>query len=212
MPNWVNASVFYHIYPLGFCGAPEYNDGQVVHRLDKLADWIPHLKKLRVNALYIGPLFEASRHGYDTKDYYKVDQRLGDNTSFKALCSKLHANGIRVVLDGVFNHVGREFWAFKDVQEKREASPYCGWFQNLHFNACSPAGDPFWYEGWNGHYDLVKLNLKHPDVVGHLLGAVEMWMDEFHIDGLRLDAADCVDPDFSASFAASAKQKILISG
>lgn len=120
MPNWVNASVFYHIYPLGFCGAPEYNDGQVVHRLDKLADWIPHLKKLRVNALYIGPLFEASRHGYDTKDYYKVDQRLGDNTSFKALCSKLHANGIRVVLDGVFNHVGREFWAFKDVQEKEK--------------------------------------------------------------------------------------------
>ena len=207
MPNWVNASVFYHIYPLGFCGAPEYNDGQVIRRLDKLADWIPHLKKLQVNALYIGPLFEASRHGYDTRDYYKVDQRLGDNTSFKALCSQLHANGIRVVLDGVFNHVGREFWAFKDVQEKREASPCCGWFQNLHFNACSPAGDPFWYEGWNGHYDLVKLNLKHPDVIRHLLGAVEMWMNEFHIDGLRLDAADCVDPDFFRQLHSFCKAK-----
>lgn len=123
MGNWVNESVFYHIYPLGFCGAPEYNDGQVEYRLDKLSEWIPHLKELGVNALYIGPLFDSSRHGYDTKDYYKIDTRLGDNASFKRLCGELHENGIRIILDGVFNHVGREFWAFRDVQEKREASP-----------------------------------------------------------------------------------------
>lgn len=196
MSNWVNESVFYHVYPLGFCGAPEYNDCKVEYRLDKLSQWIPHLKALQVNALYIGPLFDSSKHGYDTKDYYKIDTRLGDNNSFKALCKELHDNGIRVILDGVFNHVGREFWAFKDVQEKRESSPYCGWFQNLNFGGGSPLGDPFWYEGWSGHYDLVKLNLKNPEVVSHLLGAVEMWINEFGIDGLRLDAADCIDPDF----------------
>lgn len=194
--SWVNKSVFYHIYPLGFCGAPEFNDGKQSYRLDKLTQWIPHLKELGVNAVYLGPLFESSKHGYDTKDYYKVDVRLGDNESFKHICSELHKNGIRIVLDGVFNHVGRDFWAFKDVQKNGEGSPYCGWFQNLNFGGGSPMGDPFWYEGWGGHYDLVKLNLKNPDVVNHLLGAVGSWMDEFDIDGLRLDAADCVDLDF----------------
>lgn len=207
MGNWVNESVFYHIYPLGFCGAPEYNEGKLEYRLDKLSEWIPHLKELGVNALYIGPLFDSSRHGYDTKDYYKIDTRLGDNASFKKLCEQLHENGIRVILDGVFNHVGREFWAFRDVQEKREASPYCGWFQNLNFGGSSPMGDPFWYEGWSGHYDLVKLNLRNPEVTNHLLGAIEMWMDEFGIDGLRLDVADCIEPDFFRTLRGFCKNK-----
>lgn len=195
--SWVDDAVFYHIYPLGFCGAPEYNDfGPAVPRLDKLHDWIGHLKELGVNALYLGPVFQSAKHGYDTADYYQVDGRLGDNDSFAALCDALHAAGIRIVLDGVFNHVGRAFWAFKDVQEKGQASPYCSWFQGLNFGGPSPMGDPFWYEAWQGHYELVKLDLRHPDVVAHLLGAVGMWMDCFHIDGLRLDAADCVGFDF----------------
>lgn len=196
MTNWVNKSIFYHIYPLGFCGAPEYNNGATNYRLDKIKDWIPHLKELNINAIYFGPLFESTKHGYDTKDYYKIDCRLGDNESFKRICDELHKNGIKIVLDGVFNHVGRDFWAFKDVQQKRERSEYCNWFQNLNFGGNSPMGDPFWYEGWSGHYDLVKLNLQNPKVVEHLLGAVEMWIDEFGIDGLRLDAADCVDLGF----------------
>lgn len=196
MTSWVNKSIFYHIYPLGFCGAPEYNDGNKAYRLDKIKEWIPHLKELKINAIYLGPLFEATKHGYDTKDYYKVDCRLGDNDSFKKICDELHKNGIRIVLDGVFNHVGRDFWAFKDVQNKRNNSEYCNWFQNLNFGGNSPMGDPFWYEGWSGHYDLVKLNLQNPKVVEHLLGAVGMWIDEFGIDGLRLDAADCVDLGF----------------
>ncbi len=196
MSNWVNKSIFYHIYPLGFCGAPEYNDGATVYRLDKINDWIGHLKELNINAIYFGPVFESTKHGYDTKDYYKIDCRLGNNESFKKICDTLHKNGIKIVLDGVFNHVGRDFWAFKDVQQKRESSEYCGWFQNLNFGGNSPMGDPFWYEGWSGHYDLVKLNLQNPKVVEHLLGAVGMWIDEFGIDGLRLDAADCVDLGF----------------
>lgn len=196
MNSWVNRSIFYHIYPLGMFGAPEYNDEKQAYRMDELEHWIPHLKELGVNALYIGPLFSSSKHGYDTKDYYEIDCRLGDNTSFKRLCNLLHQNDIRIVLDGVFNHVGREFWAFKDVQQNGANSPYCSWFQNLNFNGNSPMGDAFWYEGWGGYYDLVKLNLKNPDVVNHLLGAVGTWMNEFDIDGLRLDAADCVDLDF----------------
>ena len=197
MDHWVTNAVFYHIYPLGFCGAPEYNPGgAAVPRLDKLADWIPHLKKLGVNTLYLGPVCQSVKHGYDTSDYNEIDCRLGDNASFAALCDALHANGIRVVMDGVFNHVGRDFWAFQDVQEHGQGSRYCSWFQNLNFGGGSPMGDPFWYEAWQGHYELVKLNLRNPEVVRHLLDAVGGWMDRFHIDGLRLDAADCVDMDF----------------
>lgn len=196
MSQWINNSVFYHIYPLGFCGCPEFNDGNTEYRLDKLKDWIPHLKEMGINALYLGPVFQSLKHGYDTSDYYRIDCRLGDNESFKRICKELHDNGIRIVLDGVFNHVGRDFWAFKDVQKYGSNSQYCGWFQNLSFNGRSPFDDPFWYEGWSGHYDLVKLNLSNQAVVDHLIGAVSMWIDEFGIDGLRLDAADCIEPNF----------------
>ena len=194
--SYINESIIYNIYPLGFCGAPRENDGQLNYRLDKIYDCIDHFKKLGVNAIVFNPLFESSRHGYDTIDYRKVDCRLGDNASFKKICETLRENGIRIILDGVFNHVGRDFFAFKDVQQKKWDSPYCGWFQNLHFNGQSPYGDPFWYEGWAGHYDLVKLNLQNEDVVNYLLGSAEFWIDEFGIDGLRLDAADVIDVNF----------------
>lgn len=207
MSQWIKNSVFYHIYPLGFCGCPEYNDGKVEYRLDKLIDWIPHLKEMGMNAVYLGPVFQSKKHGYDTSDYYNVDCRLGDNESFKRICDELHANGIRVVLDGVFNHVGRDFWAFKDVQKNGQCSPYCGWFQNLNFGGRSPYNDPFWYEGWSGCYDLVKLNLNNQDVVDHLIGAVGRWMDEFKIDGLRLDAADCIEPNFFRTLRRFCKEK-----
>ena len=195
--GWVEESVFYHIYPLGFCGAPmENKSGTAKNRLQKLESWIPHLKGMGVNALYLGPVFESEAHGYDTRDYRVIDRRLGTNAMLKKLVQKLHENGIRVVLDGVFNHVGRSFWAFRDVLENGEGSRYCGWFANLRFGGQSPYGDRFIYEGWQGHYNLVKLNLKNQEVVAHLLEAVGMWMDEFGIDGLRLDAADCVDIGF----------------
>lgn len=143
MSHWVNQSVFYHIYPLGFCGAPEYNPGGApVPRLDKLKDWIPHLKELGISALYLGPVFQSVKHGYDTTDYFQIDCRLCDNDSFAALCDALHENGIKVVLDGVFNHVGRGFWAFRDVQEHGQGSPYCGWFHDLNFGGPSPMGTP----------------------------------------------------------------------
>ncbi len=193
---WVNESVFYHIYPLGFCGAPRINDGEKKYRLDKVTDFIPHLKEMNVNAVYFGPLFMSTTHGYDTNDYYTIDNRLGDNDSFAKICEKLHENGIRVVLDGVFNHVGRGFGPFKDVLEKRQGSPYCSWFQRIDFGGNSPYNDGFWYEGWEGNYDLVKLNLRNPDVKKHIFDAVAMWIEKFKIDGLRLDVAYCIDKDF----------------
>ena len=184
MNDWIKEAIFYHIYPLGFCGAPLKNEENApCRRLDKLAEWIGHLKELGVNALYLGPVFESSSHGYDTRDYYQIDRRLGDRQSFAALCDKLHQAGIRIILDGVFNHVGREFAPFVHVREHGADSPYCSWFTNLNFGGPSPLGDPFWYEGWQGHYELVKLNLRHPELVAHLLGAVKQWIELYHIAG-----------------------------
>lgn len=193
--NWQQSAVFYQIYPMGFCGAPLTNDGVTVPRIQKVREWIPHLQKLGIGAVYFSPVFESDAHGYDTRDYRTIDCRLGTNEDFRQVCAALHEAGIRVVLDGVFNHVGRGFWAFQDVLEKREASPYQDWFY-LNFSGDSPYHDGLWYEGWEGHFELVKLNLQNPAVVEHLLDCVRGWIEEFSIDGLRLDVAYLLDENF----------------
>ena len=192
---WFEESVFYQIYPLGFCGAPFENDGKLEHRILKVIDWIPHLKKLNINAIYFSPVFESDTHGYNTRDYGLIDTRLGTNDDFKKVVKALHKEGIKVVLDGVFNHVGRGFWAFRDVQEKKWDSPYKDWF-HISFEGNSNYNDGFWYEGWEGNYDLVKLNLRNPAVIDHILDKVNYWIDFFDIDGLRLDVAYCLDHEF----------------
>ena len=192
---WAYESVIYQIYTLGFCGAPFENDGALVHRILKVKDWIPHLNKLGVNAVLFNPLFESDTHGYNTRDYRKLDVRLGTNEDFKAVCDELHKAGIKIILDGVFNHVGRGFFAFKDVQEKKWDSEYKDWF-HISFDGNSCYDDGFWYEGWEGHYELVKLNLNNEAVVNYLFDSVKMWIDEFGIDGLRLDVAYCIDRNF----------------
>ena len=193
--DWAQSAVFYQIYPMGFCGAPFENDGVQVNRIQKVKEWIPHLEKLGIGAVYFSPVFESDTHGYDTRDFKKIDCRLGSNQEFQEVCAALHQAGIRVVLDGVFNHVGRGFWAFQDVKEKREASPYKDWF-HINFGGNSGYNDGFWYEGWEGHYELVKLNLQNPAVVDYLLDCVGGWMEEFSIDGLRLDVAYLLDENF----------------
>jgi glycosidase len=202
--HWAQEAVFYHIYPLGFCGAPARNDfsSPAQDRLVKVGQWIPHMRSLGMNALYLGPLFESSAHGYDTADYYKVDRRLGSNADLQKLSAELHNNGIRLILDGVFNHVGRDFWAFRDVQEHGASSPYYGWFDGLRFDDSSPYGDSFTYTPWEGHYDLVRLNLTNPDVRAHLFEAVRTWVREFDIDGLRLDVAYLLDMEFLQKLSA----------
>lgn len=192
---WAYESVFYQIYPLGFCGAPFENDGVLEHRINKVIDWIPHIKDIGANAIYFSPIFESDTHGYNTRDYKKLDVRLGTNDDFKEVVKKLHDNDIKVVLDGVFNHVGRGFFAFQDVLKNRENSPYKDWFR-INFGGNSNYNDGLWYEGWEGNYDLVKLNLRNSEVVEHIIDAVRFWVDEFDIDGLRLDVAYCLDKDF----------------
>lgn len=192
---WAENSVFYQIYPLGFCGAPKENDGVTVNRIAKVGAWADHIRHLGADAVYLSPIFESDTHGYDTRDFRQVDCRLGTNADFAAVCDTLHRAGIRVVIDGVFHHVGRGFWAFRDVQEKKWDSPYKDWF-HINFDGNSNYGDGFWYEGWEGHYELVKLNLRNPAVVDYLLSCVQFWREEFGIDGLRLDVAYCLDRDF----------------
>lgn len=211
---WAYESVFYQIYPLGFCGAPFENDGNLEHRILKVEEWIPHIKELGCNAIYFSPLFESDTHGYNTRDYQKLDCRLGTNEDFKEVCEKLHGAGIKVVLDGVFNHVGRGFFGFRDVQEKREQSPYRDWF-HINFGGNSNYNDGFYYEGWEGNYDLVKLNLRNEAVINYLLESVDFWIREFGIDGLRLDVAYCLDHDFVRrlrSFCDSRKADFFLVG
>ncbi|MCH3971827.1 MAG: alpha-amylase family glycosyl hydrolase [Oscillospiraceae bacterium] len=211
---WAYDAVFYQIYPLGFCGAPLQNDGETVNRIDKVTEWIPHIQKLGCTAVYFGPVFESDAHGYDTRDYRTIDCRLGTNEAFSAVCKALHQAGIRVVLDGVFNHVGRGFWAFQDVLKNRENSPYKDWFY-INFGGNDNYNDGLWYEGWEGHYELVKLNLQNPAVVQHLFACIKGWIDEFGIDGLRLDVAYLLDRGFLKqlrAFADSCKPEFFLLG
>ncbi|MGN1101640.1 MAG: alpha-amylase family glycosyl hydrolase, partial [Huintestinicola sp.] len=218
MSHWIEKSSVYHIYPLGFCGCEQYRseaDAKPVPRIRKVIEWIPHFKKMNFNAIYFGPIFESVKHGYDTIDYKVIDRRLGTNQDFKDVCAELHKNGIRVILDGVFNHVGRDNPMFLDVKQNRERSRYKDWFCGINFGGNSSYNDGFWYEGWNNCYDLVKLNLKNGEVVDYLLSAVKMWIEKWDIDGIRFDAADCLDPEFIKrihSFTRSLKPDFWLMG
>lgn len=193
---WFDEAVFYQIYPLGFCGAERENDfGETRHRLGKIEAEIPRLKALGITAVLFNPLFESEKHGYDTVDFYKIDRRLGTNEEFRALVEKLHAAGIKVVLDGVFNHTGRRFPPFREVLEKREGTDYRFWF-NINFWGNSRYNDGLDYENWEGHPELVKLRLENLDVQNYLMDAVRFWIDFFGIDGLRLDVCYLLPPWF----------------
>lgn len=197
MHTWYEQAVFYHIYPLGLLGAEKTNTlTETAHRLTELESWIPHISDLNGSAIYIGPLFESCTHGYDTKDFRLVDRRLGSNEDFARFVRLCHENGIRVVVDGVFNHTGREFFAFQDIREKREASPYKDWYRGVNFGWGSPLGDPFGYEAWQGHFELPCLNLWNPEVRQYLFDSIQFWVDNFNIDGIRLDCANVLDFGF----------------
>lgn len=194
---WYDEAIFYHIYPLGLTGAPKQNPYSAPgHRLNTLLPWLDHIKAIGCNAIYIGPLFESVGHGYETTDYRKLDSRLGTNEDLKTFVAKSHEKGIRVILDGVFNHVGRDFFAFKDLKEKREGSPYRDWFSGVNFYGNNEYNDGFSYNNWGGYNLLVKLNLRNPQVREYLFDSIRFWVSEFDIDGLRLDAADVLDFDF----------------
>lgn len=195
--SWYNEATFYHIYPLGLTGAPKENDyGTPVHRLNTLLPWIDHIKEIGCTALYIGPLFESVGHGYETTDYKKLDSRLGTNEDLTNFVKACHDKGIRVIFDGVFNHTGRDFFAFKDIQKNRENSPYVNWYCNVNFGGNTEYNDGFSYENWGGYNLLVKLNQRNPEVQNYICDVIRFWVSEFDIDGIRLDAADVLDFDF----------------
>lgn len=209
--------MFYHIYPLGMCACPKHNDFccPAGNCFEQLSGELDRLVELGINALYIGPVFESSSHGYDTVDYYYIDRRLGNNQKFKDFCQLCHSKGIAVVLDAVFNHTGRDFFAFKDIILNGRYSQYTDWYVNLNFNQHSCFGDTFDYQGWAGCMDLVKLNVDNPQVQEHIFGAVKYWIEDFQIDGLRLDAADVLSPAFMdklSSFCKSIKKDFWLMG
>ena len=195
--KWYDGAVFYHIYPIGMTGAPRTNTFEAgEHRLNKLLDWLPHIKEIGCDAIYIGPLFESVAHGYETADYKKLDSRLGDNNDLINFVKACHESGIKVIVDGVFNHVGREFFAFKDLKEHRENSAYRDWFKNIHFDWNNDYNDGLYYDSWDGHGTLVNLNHQNPAVREYFLDVARFWISEFDIDGIRLDAADVLDFTF----------------
>ena len=195
--SWFEDSFVYQIYPLGLVGAPHANShgGEVVHRLPQLAGWIDHLKRLGVSCVLLNPVFESGSHGYDTWDYLSVDRRLGTNDDLRALVAAFHEAGIKVLLDAVLNHVGRDFWAFHDVREKRQGSAYASWF-NINWDGDNQYGDGFSYECWEGVPELVKLNHHDFGCNDMCVDAIRAWEREFDIDGLRLDVAYCLDLGF----------------
>ena len=191
---WYDEAIFYHIYPLGLTDAPKENPyGEPVHRLNTLLPWILHIKNIGCNAIYIGPLFESVGHGYETTDYKKLDSRLGTNEDLTNFVAKCHDEGIRVILDGVFNHTGRDFFAFKDIQQNRENSPYKDWYCNVNFWGNTEYNDGFSYDNWGGYNLLAKLNQHNPAVLDYICDVIRFWVKEFDIDGIRLDAADVLD-------------------
>lgn len=192
---WFDEATFYQIYPLGLCGAPLENDGNLEHRILTLKSWVDEIKATGADTVLLNPMFDCDRHGYDTRNYFRVDCRLGTNEDLAEVCKHFHEAGLRVIFDGVFNHVGRGFWAFRDVQEKKWDSPYKDWF-HIDFNGNDAWNDGFWYEGWEGCYDLVKLNLQNQDVVNHQFEAIKSWVDQYDLDGLRLDVAYCLPLDY----------------
>ena len=194
---WYDEAVFYHIYPLGLTGAPKQNPyGEPISRLNTLLPWISHIKEIGCNAIYIGPLFESVGHGYETTDYKKLDSRLGTNEDLTNFVAECHKQGIRVILDGVFNHTGRDFFAFQDIKHIREHSQYKDWYCNVNFWGNNSFNDGFSYENWGGYDLLAKLNQHNPAVKDYICDVIRFWVSEFDIDGIRLDAADVMDFEY----------------
>lgn len=204
---WYDEAVFYHIYPLGMTGAPRENSyGEPVERLNKLLPWISHIKNIGCNAIYIGPLFESVGHGYETTDYKKLDSRLGTNDTLKNFVAECHKQEVKVIFDGVFNHTGRDFFAFKDIKANRENSRYKDWYCNVNFWGNNSFNDGFGYENWGGYDLLAKLNQKNPEVINYICDVIRFWVLEFDVDGIRLDAADVLDFDFMKALRRTANE------
>lgn len=198
-PDWVRHAVFWHVYPLGFLGAERTREElgvEVRHRLPGLLPWLDHAARLGASALLLGPVFESRTHGYDTTDHLRVDARLGDTSDLLAVVEAARARGLRVVLDGVFNHVGQDFEMYRRALAEGPASPAARWFR-LHWpdpDAPDGGGAPT-HDDFEGHAALVALNHDEPQVADYVVHVMTYWLDR-GVDGWRLDAAYAVPPAF----------------
>lgn len=196
---WYDNAVFYHIYPLGMTGAEEHPDGVLHHRFPELKAYLPYLKVLGCDAIYLGPVFSSESHGYDTTDYRTVDPRLGTNEELRDFVDCAHNYGIHIVLDAVFNHSGRSFFAFRDLLQRGGESAYRSWYKHVDFSSRSVWNDPFSYSAWHGFLELPEYNFNEEALRRYLIDTVRYWVSAFDIDGLRLDCADVLDLSFQHS-------------
>jgi cyclomaltodextrinase len=195
--NWVEHAVWWHVYPLGFVGAEAHASAGVTHRLGQLAAWLDYAVDLGVSGLLLGPIFASSSHGYDTIDHFQIDGRLGDGADFDAFIAAAHRRGLRVVLDGVFHHVGRECPIFQRAVTGGPQSSEAAWFRFTWPAEPGSDKEPD-YATFEGHRQLVALNHDEPAVVAHVTRVMTHWLDR-GADGWRLDAAYAVPRRFWAN-------------
>mgnify|MGYP002604682298 CR=1 FL=1 len=206
---WFEQAVVYQIYPLGLCGAPADNDGQPSHRILRLRDWVEHIKALGADTVLLNPVFDSDRHGYDTRDYFHLDPRLGTDDDLAQVCQAFHRAGLRVMLDGVFNHTGyvsRYFNGdgfYPDVGACQSwDSPYRSWFQFIRW--------PDQYESWWGIYSLPAVNESDPSYRRFIFGdedsVVRRWL-RLGASGWRLDVADELPDSFIQKLNAAARRE-----
>ena len=216
-PAWAKDAVFYHIFPDRFARSER------VAKPDNLLSWhsapseqgyhggdllgitahLDHLVDLGISAIYLTPIFQsASNHRYHTHDYYQVDPLLGGNEAFRELVDRCHARGLRIILDGVFNHASRGFYRFNDILENGPHSPWLNWFHIDGWPVAAYEGHkPANYRGWVGNRALPKFNTDNPQVREYLIGVGEHWIREYGIDGWRLDVPDQITtPGFWEEF------------
>ena len=196
-PGWVDHLIGWHVYPLGFVGAPARLESQEVsHRLAHLGAWLDHAVALGCSSLALGPVFSSASHGYDTLDYFTIDPRLGDDDDFDHLLQAAHARGLSVLLDGVVNHVSRRN---RIVQDAQSAGPDSDAGRMVRW--CAGRLDVF-----EGHSDLVALNHDNPAVREHVTRIMNYWCGR-GVDGWRLDAAYSVNPEFWAAVLPPVREK-----
>jgi len=198
VPQWVEHAVWWQVYPLGFTGAGATGGAGTppAHRLRRLVDWLDYAIELGVSGLALGPVFASDTHGYDTVDHYRIDPRLGDADDFARLVAAAHDRGMRVLLDGVFNHVGRGFPAFRRVLDQGPSAPEASWFRLTWPAGSSPGTEPD-YATFEGHGGLVALNHEEPAVADYVTDVLCHWL-RAGADGWRLDAAYAVPHRFWA--------------
>lgn len=222
VPHWVQDAVVYNIFPDSFASSHAYISALPRERtfqghttksklggtLKGVTENVDYLRELGVNCVYLNPLFAAGEyHKYDLLDYFHIDPCFGTEEDFAQMVNTLHANGIRVLIDGVFNHCGWRFFAFEDVIEKQEQSPYCSWFYKLQFPVVRPR-DPEAYPTYACFaYErlMPKLNTGNPEVRSYFCRVGQYWVENYHIDGWRLDVASEVDDTFWRAFRQAVK-------